>query len=124
MSTRKFAVILPPLIHCAFELADCQTCYLIYLSNPAHSPRPKGNTNAKTNKQLVYEFQRELDAKESNERRARSDEGEKMVDINELKDSTPMSPDKERRKSMKISIPKSPGVKVDRQPPTPHRPLH
>jgi hypothetical protein len=104
-------------------VSDCQTCYLIYISNPAHTPRQKASAPAKTNQQLVYEFQREIDEKEGH-RRINSDEGEKMVDINELNDAPPTSPIKFPTKSLKIGIPKSPMARVDRQPPTPMRPLH
>lgn len=91
---------------------DCQTCYLIYISNPVHTPRQKDKTNLRTNKQLVYDFQRQVDARD-----ARSAEREEMVDVNELQDGSATTP-------IMIEIPKSPVVRLNRQPTTPMRPLH
>lgn len=64
---------------------DCQTCYLIYISNPSHTPKSR-KTELKSNKQLVYEFQREIDRQ--NDETAREAEGEKMVEIHELSSHT------------------------------------
>jgi hypothetical protein len=91
---------------------------LIYISNPAHTPRKKVQPE-KTNKQLVYEFQKELDRK-NDEREARSDESEKMVEAHEL----PLtSPGKMPTKLKRMAVPTSPAVRIDRQPTTPMRVL-
>eukprot|EP00428_Durinskia_dybowskii_P065507 CAMPEP_0170364666 /NCGR_PEP_ID=MMETSP0117_2-20130122/5496_1 /TAXON_ID=400756 /ORGANISM="Durinskia baltica, Strain CSIRO CS-38" /LENGTH=72 /DNA_ID=CAMNT_0010619183 /DNA_START=264 /DNA_END=482 /DNA_ORIENTATION=- len=69
--------------------------------------------NFRSNKQLVYDFQREVDARD-----ARSSDREEMVDVNELQDgSADTTP-------IMIEIPKSPKVRLNRQPTTPMRPLH
>eukprot|EP00598_Pedospumella_elongata_P006595 CAMPEP_0184973470 /NCGR_PEP_ID=MMETSP1098-20130426/5234_1 /TAXON_ID=89044 /ORGANISM="Spumella elongata, Strain CCAP 955/1" /LENGTH=133 /DNA_ID=CAMNT_0027495925 /DNA_START=22 /DNA_END=423 /DNA_ORIENTATION=- len=47
-----------------FCTKDCQTCYLIYVSNPAHTPK-KFKAEKKSAKQLVYEFQREVERQDS-----------------------------------------------------------
>ena len=67
---------------------DCQTCYLIYISNPRHTPKlptKKEDENLKTNKQLIYEFQREIDRKECEQRYEES--GDRMVEVDELPSS-------------------------------------
>jgi len=78
--------------------ADCQTCYLIYISNPAHTPK-KFKQEQKTGKQLVYEFQKELD-RQNDEAARVSEDDDRMVEIHELSSS----PVKFPTKSAKIVV--------------------
>ncbi len=81
------------LIYTSF--ADCQTCYLIYISNPAHTPK-KFKAEQKSGKQLVYEFQKELDRQNDESKTARcSVEDDKMVEIHELPSSPVIFPTKQ-----------------------------
>eukprot|EP01032_Pedospumella_encystans_P009236 gene9236-10892_t len=74
---------------------DCQTCYLIYISNPAHTPK-KFKAEQKSGKQLVYEFQKELDRQNDESKTARcSMEDDKMVEIHELPSSPVKFPTKQ-----------------------------
>jgi len=57
---------------------------LIYISNPAHTPK-KFRQEEKSGKQLVYEFQRQLDRQ--HDEAARQSDEEKMVEIHELRSS-------------------------------------
>lgn len=57
-----------------FHLLDCQTCFWIYTINPSVTPKSK-KSDLKSNKQLIYEFQKEIDKKEELATRANSEDG-------------------------------------------------
>ena len=76
---------------------DCQTCYLIYVNSPRHTPKlstKHEDENLKTNKQLIYEFQREIDRKEYEQRYGES--GHRMVEVDDELPSSCEGPFKNR----------------------------